>query len=131
MKKERCIKGFTLIELLVVVLIIGILAAIALPQYQFVVARAKYKQAVLATRAIMEAERLYYLEHGTIATDLTQLDLTFGGTYKNSYATKDKIQFNWGVCTLSSWLNMPICQVNSPFMWFRLILYQTLRGKYA
>ena len=72
-------RAFTLIELLVVVLIIAILAAVALPQYHKAVDRAKYKQAMLAAREIMEAERLYYLQHGEVATDLTLLDLTFSG----------------------------------------------------
>ena len=54
-------KAFTLIELLVVVLIIGILAAIALPQYQKAVLKTKYTQVQILGRALQEAVNRYYL----------------------------------------------------------------------
>jgi prepilin-type N-terminal cleavage/methylation domain-containing protein len=57
-------KGFTLIELLVVVLIIGILAAIAFPQYQFSVYKSKVASAMDLINKIKDAEELYYLQRG-------------------------------------------------------------------
>ena len=74
MKKDR--KGFTLIEILVVVLIIGILAAIALPQYQLVVSKAKYSQMVSMVRALGNAEEEYFLIHNTYTNNLEDLSVT-------------------------------------------------------
>ncbi len=60
--------GFTLIELLVVVLIIGILVAVALPQYNKVVKRAQGREVYVAINALDKALHTYYLENGTYRT---------------------------------------------------------------
>ncbi len=56
-------KGFTLLELLVVVLIIGILAAIALPQYQKTVDKARVSEVVQNLRVLQQAVDEWYLAH--------------------------------------------------------------------
>ena len=71
--------AFTLIELLVVVLIIGILSAIALPQYQRAVEKARAAEAFVIIRAIADANRRYYLANGEYTWSLTDLDIEVPG----------------------------------------------------
>ena len=68
-------KGFTLLELLVVVLIVGILAGIALPQYRSVVGKAELVQVISTLKAINNAQDRYYLVHNEYATDISGLDI--------------------------------------------------------
>lgn len=70
-------KGFTLIELLVVVLIIGILASIAIPQYQQAVEKSRATQAITLLKSISQAADIYYIANGSFPNSLTDLDIEF------------------------------------------------------
>lgn len=84
-------RGFTLIELLVVVLIIGVLASVALPQYQKAVAKARLAEFVIHARAVRDGLRMYSLANGSAATKVSDLDIwnsvQAGGHYIRTFVS--------------------------------------------
>lgn len=67
--------GFTLIELLVVVLIIGILAAVALPQYEVAVEKSRLAAVMRNVKTIKMAADLYFMANGRYEDDMTVMDV--------------------------------------------------------
>ena len=84
-------KAFTLIELLVVVLIIGILAAVALPQYTKAVEKSKSAQAVTMLKSVYQAAQEYYLANGTWPANFADLSVAPPWTGTEKWYTQSSI----------------------------------------
>ena len=113
MKKEKKLlkakKGFTLIEMLVVVLIIGILAGIALPQYNQAVEKARLSEVLINAKAIEDSIDRYLLQNGfpyeqISFQDFGDIELS-GGEWGDWSYSKNKYKYE-AYCAYS-----PYCEI--------------------
>ena len=103
-------KGFTLIELMIVVAIIGILAAIAIPQFQSYRTRAHDSAAKSALHRLAKAQEDYYLQYNTYTTTLANLASASGWTVEGT------ITVNLLAASTSSW-SATAAHNSSPNTW--------------
>ena len=78
-------KGFSLVELMVVVAIIGILAAIAIPNYQKFQARSRQSEAKLTLSGLYTAQKIFASEWNYLSADLGQIGFALDGTSNSRY----------------------------------------------
>ncbi|GBO52530.1 type IV pilin PilA [Pseudanabaena sp. lw0831] len=83
LNKKNGEKGFTLIELLVVIIIIGILAAIALPSFLNQASKARQSEAKTYTGSMNRSQQAYYLEKQQFAPNLGSLGVGIAFTTEN------------------------------------------------
>lgn len=76
---QRINRGFTLVEILIVVVILGIIAAITVPQYASATQEASEKSAVHEVQRLRKAVEVYLIRHANVLPDVAEGDGAWGG----------------------------------------------------
>ncbi len=91
--KKKIQEGFTLVEILIVVVIVGILAAIAIPTYFNYVEKAYASDAQTQLKTILEEQKIWMTTHAEAASDLDEMREEGSGNISKS--TEEKWEFEW------------------------------------
>lgn len=86
-------RGFTLIELLIVVVVIGVLAAIAIPKFQNTKGKANAASLKSDLRNMATAQEAYYYENNTYTTNLAALNISL----------TPGVVVTWGTANAGGW----------------------------
>lgn len=115
--------GFTLIELLVVVLIIGILAAVALPQYTKAVEKSRLAAALPLLDSVYKAQQSFYLANGKYAESLDQLDVDLPWSGTKCIGLCSVVKMTWSVSSVSNndWILISGVRENASQMMVALV----------
>ena len=106
--------GFTLIELLVVVLIIGILAAVAVPQYEKAVTKARISNLFSVLTSVKQAEEAYYLENNDYSISWDELALTLPAERHPIYSFILQVPGAWSVALSESKVGVSVGDTRVP-----------------
>ncbi len=93
-----CKKSFSLVENMVVVIILGVLAAAALPQYSSVLDKGKAAEAISALDSVRMAQLVYKAETNTYAADINDLDVTVSLSNSSIYSLVQANNTFFAVC---------------------------------
>jgi len=113
--------GFTLIELMIVVAIIGVLAAIAVPQYQNYVGRAQVSEAISLAASAKTAVSEYYITNGSWPEDNAQAGVSEPTDIAGSYVSQVEIADGTGLIVVSMKANDVVDAIASKRLVFQPI----------